>query len=309
MSTLAPLMAAFRATIPSTEPTGTVESGVPGVAFFWIDRETPRSPLLYDTGIVIVGQGSKDGFLGGRRFHYGADSCLVLGVPVPFECASHGSPEEPLLGVRVDVDRGMLHSLVARFSGKLGSELGVARAVHSAVEPLEMQGPLLAAVVRLLQCLTDPLDRAVLGLAAVEEIVYRILRSEHGQVLYALTRVHTPYANIALALELIHGDYATGLSVDDLAKEASMGTSSFHRTFKEMTGDTPLQYLKKIRLLKAKNLLVHEGKRVEEAATEVGYASPSQFSREFKRYFSVPPSEAETLPYIDPFRAELPRTR
>jgi AraC-like DNA-binding protein len=78
-----------------------------------------------------------------------------------------------------------------------------------------------------------------------------------------------------------------------------MGVSSFHRAFKEVTGDSPVQYLKKIRLLKAKGLLVLEGRRVDEAAYEVGYASPSQFSREFKRYFQVPPSEAHTLPYAD----------
>ena len=78
-----------------------------------------------------------------------------------------------------------------------------------------------------------------------------------------------------------------------------MGVSSFHRAFKEVTGETPVQYLKKIRLLKAKGLLVFEGKRVDEAAYEVGYASPSQFSREFKRYFQVSPSEAQSLPYSD----------
>ncbi|MEZ4321816.1 MAG: AraC family transcriptional regulator [Myxococcota bacterium] len=299
MATLAPLLTAYRAAFPSRAPTGVAETGVPGVTFFWIDENTPRSPLLYDTGIVIVGQGYKEGFLGGRRFRYGEDSCLVLGVPVPFECASYGTPEQPLLGIRLDVDLAMLHSLVARFGGKLGLEQRGATGVHSAVEPLQMDGPLLSAVSRLLECLPDPMDRAVVGPAAVEEIVYRILRSEHGRVLYALTRHQTPYANIAQSLELIHGDFASSLTVEILAHEAAMGVSSFHRTFKEVTGETPLQYLKKVRLLKAKNLLVYEGKRVEEAAYEVGYASPSQFSREFKRYFSVPPSAAQSLPYSD----------
>ena len=78
-----------------------------------------------------------------------------------------------------------------------------------------------------------------------------------------------------------------------------MGVSSFHRAFKQVTGETPLQYLKKVRLLKAKGLLILEGKRVDETAFEVGYASPSQFSREFKRYFHLPPSAAQTLPYSD----------
>jgi AraC-like DNA-binding protein len=141
------------------------------------------------------------------------------------------------------------------------------------------------------------MDRQVVGPAAVEEILYRVLRGEQGRVLYDLTRHHTPYSNVARALERMHSEYRESLSVEALARDSAMGVSSFHRAFKEVTGDSPVQYLKKIRLLKAKGLLVFEGKQVSEAAYEVGYASPSQFSREFKRYFQVPPSAAETLPY------------
>lgn len=299
MSTLAPLLQAFRATLPSRDASGVAETGVPGVVFFWIDEPTSRSPLLYDTGLVILGQGHKVGYLGSRRYRYDADTCLVLGVPVPFECESHGTPEEPLLGIRLNIDLGVLHSLVARFAGKLGFSASSGAALHTGVEPLPMEGALLDATVRLLTSLRDPVDRQVLGPAAVEEILYRVLRSEHGRVLYALTQHQTPYANIARALTRIHGDYQEALSVEALAQESGMGVSSFHRAFKAVTEQTPLQYLKKVRLLKAKGLLVFEGKRVDEAAYEVGYASPSQFSREFKRYFHVPPSEAQSLPYSD----------
>ena len=97
----------------------------------------------------------------------------------------------------------------------------------------------------------------------------------------------------------MHRDYRESLNVEELARESGMSASSFHRAFKAVTGESPLQYLKKTRLLKAKAALVFEGMRVEEAAYEVGYASPSQFSREFKRYFQVPPSEAQSLPYSD----------
>ncbi|MCB9780933.1 MAG: AraC family transcriptional regulator [Alphaproteobacteria bacterium] len=299
MPKLAPLLQAFRRTVASREPSGVAETGVPGVTFFWIDQETPRSPLLYDTGIVILGQGHKVGWLGGRTFRYDADTCLVLGVPVPFECASHGTPDEPLLGVRLDVDVGALHSLVARFAGGLGLEAGGRVALHSGVEPLHLDGPLLDATARLLASLDDPLDRQVVAPAAVEEILYRVLRTPQGRVLFHLTQHQTAYAQVARALERIHDDFRALLSVDDLARVSGMGVSSFHRAFKEVTGESPLQYLKKVRLLKAKALLVFEGRGVEEAAYEVGYASPSQFSREFKRYFAVPPSEARSLPYSD----------
>jgi AraC-like DNA-binding protein len=274
-----------------------IETGVPGVIFFWDENPIPRAPLLYNAGIVIVGQGQKVGYLGGRRFEYNADTCLVLGVPVPFECEVAASPDEPLLGIRIDIDLSALHNLVGRFQGRLEAGEQSNGGGHAGVEPVPMRGPLLDATRRLIECLGDPMDRQVVGPAAVDEIVYRVLRSEHGHLLYALTQHHTPYASIAKALDRMHRDYRETLPVEELAKESAMSVSSFHRTFKRVSGDSPLQYLKKLRLLKAKGLLVHSGLRVEEAATDVGYVSASQFSREFKRYFKVPPSEAESLPY------------
>ena len=95
-------------------------------------------------------------------------------------------------------------------------------------------------------------------------------------------------------------DFSTALSVGDLAHESAMSVSAFHRAFKQVTGESPLQYLKKVRLLKAKARLVFDEMRVDEAAFSVGYASASQFSREFKRYFDLPPSEAHRLPYGNP---------
>ena len=164
------------------------------------------------------------------------------------------------------------------------------------VEPVRMERALLDATVRLLRTLGDPLDSQVVGPAAVEEIVYRVLRGEHGRVLYTLTQHHSAYSHVARSLDRMHRDYREPMTVKELARDSAMSASSFHRAFKQVTGDSPLQYLKKIRLLKAKGLLVLEGLRVDEAAYAVGYASPSQFSREFKRYFEVPPSEAASIP-------------
>lgn len=283
----------------SSKTSGLVTTGIPGVTFFWSERSCERSPLLYNSGLIIVGQGQKIGYLGGHRFQYDAESCLVLGVPVPFECESIATPAQPILGLRLDLDLGTLHQLVARFGHQIGLESRAERQLPLGVAPLPLEGALRDSTARLLACLRDPLDAQILGPAARDEIVYRVLRSERGAVLYELTAHHGLYATIANALELIHRDYLSALSVEQLAKESAMGVSSFHRAFKQVTGESPVQYIKKVRLLKAKSLLVFEGLRVEEAAYQVGYASPSQFSREFKRYFCVPPSEAATLPYND----------
>jgi AraC-like DNA-binding protein len=298
-ATLAPLLHDYRSSRDGTAQSGVVDTGVPGVTFFWNDQPIPRAPLLYNAGIVIIGQGHKVGYLGGRRFEYNADTCLVLGVPVPFECEVTARPEEPLLGIRIDIDITSLYSLVARFRGRLGLDERSTGSAHVGAEAVRMEGPLLDATTRLIACLSDPMDRQVVGPAAVDEIIYRVLRGEQGRVLYALTQHHTPYASIARALERMHRDYRDSLAVEELAKESAMSVSSFHRAFKHVTGDSPLQYLKKLRLLKAKGLLVFDGARVDEAAYDVGYVSASQFSREFKRYFRVPPSEAQRLPYSD----------
>lgn len=297
--TLAPLLHTFRTTRGGTTESGVLETGVPGVTFFWNEQPVPRAPLLYDAGVVIVAQGHKVGYLGERRFIYDADTCLVLGVPVPFECEVEASPQAPLLGIRIDIDITALHSLVACLRGRMPVEDGSGGATHAGVEPVPMDVPLLNASKRLIDSLGDPLDREVLGPAAVNEIIYRVLRSAQGHVLHALTQHHTPYASVARALTRIHKDYRLSLPIEELAKESAMSVSTFHRAFKQTTGESPLQYLKKIRLLKAKGLLVFEGARVEEAAFKVGYVSASQFSREFKSYFNVPPSLAQSLPYND----------
>lgn len=300
MPQLSDLLTTYRASLNDARETGLVQTGVPGVTFFWDEHSIERAPLLYEKGLVIIGQGRKIGYLGGQRFEYSEEACLVIGVPVPFECEAHGTPEEPLLGIRIDVDLEQLHHLVSR----LGHRAEIARALDAqnsrlGVQEARIEGNLLAATSRLIACLNDPMDVEVLGPGAVDEILYRVLRSEAGSVLHALTQHQTAYAGVSRALERMHADYRESLTIDELAKESAMSASSFHRAFKKVTGETPIQYLKKIRLIKAKSLLVFDNLLVEEAAHEVGYASASQFSREFKRYFNVPPSEADTLPYSD----------
>lgn len=297
MAGLAPALTALRQALGATAREGVLPTGIDGVTFFWNEQPVPRAPLLYDAGLVLVGQGGKVGYLGGRRVDYGADVCLVLGVPVPFECAVFASPEAPLLGLRIDVAPETIRALVARLGPGLAAPRRSDAKAHFGVEPVPIAGTLLAAADRLVRSLSDPLDRMVVGAAAVEEIIYRILRSPQGEVLAALTRHHSTYASVAQALEVMHRDYSDALAVADLAQASAMSVSAFHRAFKQVTGETPLQYLKKLRLLKAKARLVFDGMRVDEAAYSVGYASASQFSREFKRYFTVPPSEAQSLPY------------
>ena len=147
------------------------------------------------------------------------------------------------------------------------------------------------AVIRLLECLKSPLDSRMLGRQTVREIVYRVLQGEQGGALRALASRDEHFSRIARVLKHVHAEYAQPLSVEELARKAGMSVAAFHHYFKLVTASSPLQYLKRIRLDQARRLMAHDGYNAGTAARAVGYESPSQFSREFKRLFGVTPVE------------------
>ncbi|MGH1377965.1 MAG: AraC family transcriptional regulator [Alphaproteobacteria bacterium] len=277
---------------------GVVKTLVERVYFFWSEETIERSPLVYDARIVIVGQGSKIGYLDDKIFKYNPDNYLIVSMPLPFECATYASKDEPLLGINIDIDLSELHELVALASQhEQTPESFKCDKNPKGAEPVQLDHDMVDSVTRLLKCLNSPLDSKVLGASLVKEIVYRALLGQHGSSLYALTQHNTHYTNIAKSISYIRGNYTQPITVDELANHAGMSTSVFHRSFKEITGNSPVQYIKKIRLTTAKSLIVHDSMAANLAANKVGYESPSQFSREFKKYFGVSPKNAANNGY------------
>lgn len=125
----------------------------------------------------------------------------------------------------------------------------------------------------------------------MREIQYRALCGTQAPVLYSLAMHSGTFSRVAHALRIMQSDFSAKLDVEQLANSARMSASVFHRAFKEITSDSPMQYIKKVRLTKAKNLIIQEKMKAYIAADKVGYESPSQFSREFKRYFGQSPTE------------------
>lgn len=272
---------------------GFSESRLAGIRFFKALRTVERCPLVYDPGICIVAQGHKVGFLGGQTFPYDANNYLVTSVTMPFECATYASPQKPLLGLYIDVDLPMLHDLITQLGPDhqlaVSNDIALPRGIGPA-----MLEPLMAdAIGRLLKCLQSDTESQVLGPGLLREILFRALHGQQAPVLYALASHRGHFARIARALKLIQKNYAANLDVESLARQAHMSTSAFHRAFKDVTSDSPLQYLKKIRLTKARDLILQHRMKAYLAADEVGYESASQFSREFKRYFGYSPSEVK----------------
>jgi AraC-like DNA-binding protein len=154
-----------------------------------------------------------------------------------------------------------------------------------------MNPELAASVIRLLECLKCPVDSRLLGRQMVREVVYRVLRGEQGGALYALASRDDHFTRIARVLRHIHSDYAKPLGTEEMAKLAGMSVSVFHHHFKLVTASSPLQYLKRIRLDRAKALMTLDGYNAGSAARAVGYESASQFGREFKRLYGMTPVE------------------
>ncbi|MCE5280643.1 MAG: AraC family transcriptional regulator [Deltaproteobacteria bacterium] len=270
---------------------GSSESRLKGVRFFKSTHPIPRKPLVYDPGICIIAQGHKIGYLGDRRFQYDANNYLVVSVTMPFECETFASPDEPLLGLYIDVDMAQLHDLIGRLGvqTEIGNpgENGLPRGIGPAV----MDEAMADATHRLIRGLRSEAESQILGPGLVREILYRALCGTQAPVLYSLAMHGGAFSQVARALRIMQNNYAGKLDVEQLASTARMSTSAFHRAFKEITSDSPIQYLKKVRLTKARDLMVQENLKAYIAADKVGYESPSQFSREFKRYFGQSPAE------------------
>ncbi len=264
---------------------------LPGVGVFKSSLSRPREPLCYQQGIIIVGQGSKIVTLGETTYKYNRENYLVLTVPIPAECETHAREGEPMLAMTVDLDIGLLNRIIAEMDNHINHDLLEKREKHKGLFLASATPQIQDTVLRLLQALQSPLDSKVIGPGLVHELIFRIMCGENASSLYALAMKNTNLARIDKALKLIHSNYRESMDVDSLAALVNMSQSAFHRAFKDVTASSPIQYLKKIRLNKAKSLLIEEGSRVNEAASEVGYESAAQFSREFKRYFGTSPIE------------------
>ena len=272
---------------------GLTPSALPGIFFFRATEPIPRCPMVYEPSIVIVGQGRKRGYLGDEVYTYDAYNYLVLSVPLPLECETiEASPEKPALAVSIAVNPATLSELLMEMDDEIGRNKAVPRGIYATVLVDEM----IDAVIRLLECLHSPMDSRVLGSQIVREIIYRVLCGERGGALRTMVNRHSHFNQIAKVLKRIHLEYPNSLDVNSLAGEVNMSVSTFHHTFKAVTAVSPLQYVKNIRLHKARLLMVQDGYNASSAAGMVGYESASQFSREFKRLFgSSPLDEAARL--------------
>lgn len=272
----------------ATEP-GFNDTQLPGVQAMSWDHYVASSPQIYEPSLIILAQGSKLARLGPRTLEYGAGHYLVQALSVPFMCETFATVREPLYGVAVAIDRAVISELVQAMA--LPPDASVKAQTPESMTSAALDAPMRDAVERLLRCLHDPQDCKVMGAARVREVLYAALRGPQAGVLRALAEQQGHFARIGAALQYLRDHYDQALTVERLAECANMSPSTFHEHFKRSTLLSPVQYLKRLRLLKAQQVLAGEGMSVAQAAHRVGYQSTSQFSREYKRYFDRSPGE------------------
>jgi len=272
----------------------------PGLTFFRATTPSVRFPVVYEPSLCFVAQGSKRVFLGDRAYTYDPRNYLVLSIPLPAEAEIfQASPEEPYLSLSLQIDSAQLSDLIVAMaaSGTQGEPQAVRR------EPAQcgacvsrMNDRLTGALGRLLTALESSMERRILAPLALREVLFHVLSGEQGRLLRSIALDESRSHRIAHVLHFLRTHYAEPLDISTIARAARMSPSTLHHTFKEVTSVSPLQYLKQIRLHQARLLMLNDGLSSGEVADRVGYGSASQFSREFKRRFGMPPtSAAESL--------------
>ncbi|WP_040778132.1 AraC family transcriptional regulator [Nocardia pneumoniae] len=249
----------------------------------------PAPPSMAGTRMTLIAQGAKRLAYGEQVYDHRAGQYLVASTAVPLECRFlEATPERPVLGLCLLLQPSQVAEMLLQAgAGTLPDNDTAAPAVAFSVASQE----LLDAAVRLVRLLDQPRDRDVLAPLIKREIVWRLLTSEHGAVVRRIGLSDPRLSPIAKAVQWIRENYREPFQVQDLAQLTGMSSSAFHRNFQAVTRTTPIQYQKKIRLNQARLLLAANPKDVANIGYLVGYDSPSQFSREYRRLFGAPPSQ------------------
>lgn len=268
---------------------GLHDGPVPGLQLIRASQPAQPLPAVYEPGLVLVLQGRKQATLGAEVLHYDPLNCLLVGLTLlPLGQITEASADRPYLCLRLHSSPTDLAALML----EAGSS-AVRPQAHGepprALNLAPVSAPLLDAAVRLLRLLDEPQDVPVLAPLLQREVFYRVLTGPLGPRLWALAQSDSQTRRIARAIELLRQRYDQPLRVDELAAVAHMSATTLHLHFKQLTAMSPLQYQKHLRLHQARRLMLAEGLDAARAAQHVGYESPSQFSREYRRLFGSPP--------------------
>lgn len=262
-----------------------VMTDIPGLAVFRSHAPTNIDGQIYQPVVCLILQGRKEAYLGDRHLAFGAGQSLIASHDLPVMARiTEASRQKPYVAMVLELDLGIVRSLYEEV-GETDLESANARALDAG----ETGDELVQAMARLFALAEREVEARVMAPLIRREIHFRLLLASHGGMLRQMLRRESHANRIAKAIARIRQDYSASLSVGELARVAGMSASSFHEHFKALTETSPLQYQKDLRLIEARRLLREGGHTVSRAAFDVGYESPTQFSREYSRKFGAPP--------------------
>ena len=263
----------------------TIESTIPNLFFYCADRPSKTVSYIQEPSICIVLQGEREIYLGKDCQKFDNSSLMFCPVDIPLSMhIKHASSDHPVIVLSMKLNLVMIQEVLARIppqqqvkEGYLGIKWQLDDAIMQAFE-------------RLVNLLDYPNDTDFLSSLIQQEIYYRMLSAQQGNKLRQLVINGSHTHRIAQATDWLKTHLDEPVVIGDLASRCGMSISGFHQHFKEITQLSPLQYQKKLRLMEARRLIITNDSQISRIAMQVGYESPSQFSREYKRLFGNSPN-------------------
>ncbi len=259
---------------------------ISGLTVFRRNQPSGQVKAVYEPSICLIAQGMKYVHLGNKTYIYDTRNYLFSGLHLPAVSeVPEASPNKPYLGLGLSLDYREISQLM--IEGQL-QPLRKKNA-ETAMETGKLDASLIDAFLRLLNLLSEKENIPILAPLIKREIYYRLLIGEHGNKLRKLATIGTQNQRVGQTITWLKFNFKQSLQMNELAKKAHMSISTYHHYFKQMTGLSPLQYQKQLRLQEARRLMLTQDTDAASAAFEVGYQSPSQFSREYSRLFGTSP--------------------
>ncbi|MGF7147456.1 AraC-like DNA-binding protein [Sphingomonas zeicaulis] len=270
-----------------TPQDGMFDCALPGVTLIrWSFPSLPM-PVIYEPTLCFIAQGRKRAGLGNISYDYDPARFLIASVGLPvMGSVIEASAEAPYLSLQLDLDIAALSDLAIRHPAADDEET----ALPAGLTLNAMTPALLDAVIRLVSLLDTPADIDALAPLTIREILYRLLTGSEGGIIRHMAQADSRLSQIARAIIWIRTQYRDPCRIDDAAEVAGMSRSSFHQHFRAITAMSPIEFRTQLRMQEARRLMVSEAMDAATAGFQVGYGSPSQFSRDYSRLFGAPPA-------------------
>jgi AraC-like DNA-binding protein len=265
---------------------GKEATGVPGLSLYRKSAPTQCTSAAYEPELIVFVQGEKRINVGGTTLECNESTFLLTSIDMPVVSqVTKASREEPILGLMLKLEMQTVREILSQEEFHVSESVSGTRGMAVGESSVE----LLDACSRLLDLLDAPQDIPFLSSLIQREVIYRLLRGPRGENLRAIATLGEQSNRTAKAVAWLRENYSKPLRVEELASVAQMGVSTLHHHFRSLTAMSPLQYQKQLRLHTARVRMLTDGMDAASAAFEVGYESPSQFSREYSRFFGQPP--------------------